>query len=109
MVDDGVRIDDLRQVVNRILDFIDKDLGMAVVPLERDYYWSIPEDTLYAMKQEPAQLDCGSLRDDLDFVRSAQRNPEEALPLVLLHVAPLLRALATSVPNFTSSEGRDAE
>ena len=100
MADKSIDVADLRLVVERIFDFMQKDLSLQEVALDENYYWQVAEDDLYSIKQAPEQLDVGSLLDDWEFVQSAKLDPEQALPLLLLHVAPLLRALATKVPNF---------
>ena len=99
---ESVKIETLREVVNRILDFIEKDLGRPEVTLAKNFYWSLDDETLYSMESQPQQLDCGSLLDDWEFVRSASDHPHQSIPLTLLHVAPLLRMLATAVPSYRS-------
>jgi len=59
---------------------------------------------LYSMETKPKELDCGSLVDDWEFVLSAHKNPDRSLPATLQHVAPLLRALATTVPSYKPKE-----
>lgn len=100
----SVRVEVLREVANRIFDFIERDLGKSTVDLPHNFYWSIPDDVRYKVDQSPGkdQLANGSLVDDLDFVTSAYRDSSQAIPLVLMHVAPLLDALATAVPNYKS-------
>jgi hypothetical protein len=96
-----IELDVLRDVTNRILDFIEHDLQMKSVELPHNFYWSIAgDDELYKMDDAPEELACGSLVDDYDFVSSAHKDRDQAIPLVLMHVAPLLRALATAVPNY---------
>lgn len=90
----------LREVTNRIFDFIERDLNLKTVELPHNFYWSIGDDVLYEMGQQPQQLDCGSLVDDFDFVASAHKNSGQAIPLDLMHVAPLLRALSIAVPSY---------
>lgn len=101
-----VNIGELRAVVNNIFDFIEKDLGKVNIDLTTNFYWSVPDNLLYAMDKEPTELDCGSLVDDWDFVKTAADKPEQAIPLTLLHVAPLLQALAVLVPSHTSPKSR---
>jgi hypothetical protein len=64
--------------------------------------WTVPDDELYALEHSPRQLECGSLDDDLEFVESAQCQSRQAIPLMFVHLAPLLRALASAVPSYTS-------
>jgi hypothetical protein len=89
-------------VTNRIFDFIQRDLGLRVVDLPENFYKDVGEDELYEIGDQPKQLEFGSLTDDMEFVDAAHKNPSQAIPETLLHVAPLLRALATSVPNYRS-------
>ena len=96
----NVQISVLREVVNRIFDFIERDLRMKSIELPNDFYWSIADDVLYKMEQHPGQLDCGSLADDYEFTAAAYDDPSQAIPLVLMHIAPLLKALATAVPSY---------
>lgn len=95
----------LREVLNRIFDFVEKDLACSKVELRHDYYWSMDADALYSMETQPEELDCGSLVDDWAFIESAFQNPERALPVTLLHVAPIIRELAAVVPSFAIEQG----
>ena len=56
------------------------------------------------MSVMPQQLDCGSLADDYEFVKAAHADREQAIPLVLVHLAPLLYALGKAVPSFKDNE-----
>jgi hypothetical protein len=99
---EGVSIEVLRKSINRILDFIEKDLGISEVQLKQNYYWSIADDVLYAMEAPPKQLDVGSLKDDWDFVLSAAKDSGQQIPMLFIHLAPLLHALSRAVPNYAS-------
>lgn len=101
-----VSIERLRETINSVFDFIERDLGQSAVPLPSNYYWTVPDDALYMMEHPPKQLDCGSLTDDLEFAEAAYTNREQAIPLMFIHLAPLLYALAKSVPSFTSPKER---
>lgn len=102
--DSSVNIAILREVINRILDFIETDLNLTAIDLDKDFYWSIADDVLYTVENSSPQLDCGSLADDLEFVLSAYEHRDQALPLTLLHVAPILRMLAITVPSYKGSK-----
>lgn len=90
----------LREIINKILDFIEKDLGKKTVDLKHNYYWSIMDDALYAMEKKPTDLGCGSLIDDLEFTLNALKKSNQPLPIDLIHVAPLLHAIAHAVPSY---------
>lgn len=99
-----IDINVLRSVTNAIFDFIQRDLHIQTVKLQKDFYWDVPEGGQYDMKEQPKELDCGSLVDDLGFVLAAHRDNSQSIPLTLAHVAPLLRALSTMVPSYLSPE-----
>jgi hypothetical protein len=101
-----INIDVLRKTINGILDFIEKDLGITEVELKKNHYWSITDDVLYSMDEPPKQLAVGSLVDDWDFVLSASKSDQQ-LPIMFIHIAPLIQALSQGVPNYTSPEGSE--
>jgi len=107
--DSVVQIQVLRKVVNGILDFIEKDLKQSEVELGKDHYWEVMDADLFAMER-PTELGAGSLIDDLEFLQSSANDKAQHLPIMLIHVAPILRALSQAVPSYTSpSESSDAE
>lgn len=105
--DSVVQIAALRKVVNGILDFIEKDLKETEVELGKDHYWEAL-DRYQFDRPQPSQLGAGSLIDDWDFLKSAVTNKEQQLPVMLVHVAPILHALSQAVPSYTSP-GKSSE
>ena len=101
---DKINVDVLRKVINGVLDFVEKDLGQKEVELKQNYYWSIADKVLYAMEKSPEQLDVGSLKDDWDFVLSASQSADQQIPIMLIHIAPLLQALSQAVPNYAAPD-----
>jgi hypothetical protein len=98
-----VEVDILRRTINGIFDFIEKGLGVSEVDLKRDNYWSIADEALYTLKDgPPKELDVGSLKDDWEFVLSASKSADQQIPIMLVHLAPLLQALSQAVPSYTS-------
>lgn len=92
-----IEINDLRQVANRIFDHIQKDLKIDKVRIEQDYYWDIPKDKLYDPTKDPSDLVLGQLYDDWDFLSSILADKEQAVSLMLIHLAPLLRYIGEEV------------
>ena len=90
----------LRDVCIRILDFISTDLNIGHVDLDENFYWSLPIGVRHDMQHAPTAENVGSLADDYEFVLAAAKDTDQALPLLLEHVAPLLAALATKVPSY---------
>jgi len=95
-----IQIGELRSVVNGILDFIERDLGIASVTPQYDHYWTVPDGDLYSTTSKPEYLDAGSLKDDWHFVHAAFKDKSQALPATLAHVAPLLLLLSRQVQNY---------
>lgn len=103
-----LNIDVLRKTINGILDFIEREQrGAKEVKLKQDHYWSITDNARYSMDEPPKELAVGSLVDDYQFVLSAYKSADQQLPIMFMHIAPLLQALWQSVPNYpTSVDGR---
>jgi hypothetical protein len=102
MVPNKVEIAVLRDVTNRIFDFIEKELKMKSIELPNILYWDIPSEQMYDMTEKPTETSCGSLADDYEFILSSFKSRSEAVPLELIHVAPLLSAIARAVPSYRS-------
>jgi len=99
--DRAIQIDTLRKVVNGILDFIEKDLGLREVRLQKDNYWTVLEDSA-PDAGKPSEFGVGSLNDDWEFLLSSAKDKDQQLPIMLIHVAPILQALAQAVPSYKS-------
>lgn len=96
--DNSIKLEELRQVINTIFDHIKEDLNLEDCPLTENYYWDISEDSLYAAGKDMGSPSVGSLQDDWEFLSpllSQDRN--QAIPLMLIHVAPLLRYLGQKI------------
>jgi hypothetical protein len=76
------------------------DLKMRSVELSRDFYWSTSDEELYEVDRKPRDLAVGSLVDDFHFVAAAHKDPDQAIPVTLMHVAPLLKWLSRAVPSY---------
>lgn len=99
--DRTIQIDTLRRVINGILDFIEKDLGIKEVELQKDNYWTFLDDTAPEVGR-PSEFGVGSLIDDWEFLLSSAKDKAQQLPIMLIHVAPILQALSQAVPSYTS-------
>lgn len=96
-MDVEVKIADLRLVIGRILDHIEHDLGHTVVKLDQDDYWDVADEERYDFTKSPTSLGHGQLRDDWEFLRSILEDKDQAVSLMLIHVAPLLRRIGEQV------------
>jgi hypothetical protein len=87
----------LKSAIDAIFLHMTDVLGLHEIPLSQDYYAEVPEELLYAVGQAIENPSVGSLVDDLGFLNGMSRDKDEAVSLMLLHVAPLLRYLAYKV------------
>jgi hypothetical protein len=91
-----ISISDLRRITNLIFEHIEKDLHITTVPIEEDYYWDIPTAEVYNVLKDPHQLDIGQLYDDWGFLTKLKAR-EDALSLMMIHLAPLLRYIGEKI------------
>jgi hypothetical protein len=85
-----VSIPELRRIVNLILDHIEHDLGVRSGVLDQDDYWHVMSPEKYDLLTNPSALGVGKLSDDLNFLAKLSDDPQQAVALMLIHVAPLL-------------------
>jgi len=90
-----VSLNDLEEIVSRIFQNIKKAYNQDVVNLNRDYYYTISLEEKYpeTVGDLPDVL-MGQLYDDWEFLQRILSNSDEGSPLMLDHVAPLLRYIA---------------
>lgn len=96
-MDVEVKVADLRLVLCRILDHIEHDLGHATVKLDQDNYWDIADEERYDFKKSPRNFEHGQLRDDWEFLSSIIEDKDQAVSLMLIHAAPVLRRIGEQV------------
>ena len=93
----SINLEELRDVVNAIFDHLTKDLGLSNVELSENFYQEVPASCLYEAGQEFVVPDVGSLFDDLEFLAPLVKDRSQAVSLMFMHVAPLLRFIAQKV------------
>ncbi len=87
-----LRLDDLRDALDRALRATQARLGAEVV-LQDDYYWHLPVEQAFDVHQEPGDLTMGQLSDDLAAVSPAEESGPHSAWHELAHLVGLLRAL----------------
>jgi hypothetical protein len=89
----------LKKVIDAIFDHIINDVKVEKLTVkgDRDFYWEVPSDKLYDVKEAPPQLDVGKLTDDWEFLQSISKDKDQAVALMLIHVAPLLRHIGQEI------------
>jgi hypothetical protein len=92
-----LEISELRLVLNRILDHIEHDLGKARVTLDQDNYWDVADEERYDFAKSPQNFEHGQLGDDWEFLSAILKDKDQAVALMLMHAAPLLRRIGEQV------------
>ena len=92
-----ISIEDLKSIINLILTHITDDLKISHLELTEDCYWEILEKNLYAIDGDRPPNVIGSLSDDWEFLEPLLTDRDQAISLMLAHVAPLLRYIANKV------------
>ena len=90
----------LKNVCNEIFDYMIDDLKLTKIDLQEKLYWTVPQDQRYRLETSPEKCNVGDLTDDFEFVREASIDPDQALPMLFLHVAPILLALAIKIESY---------
>lgn len=104
-----INIPELRRIINCIISHVENDLQIKEIDLTEDYYWNIPDDVLYMGEIKEDELAVGSLYADLDFLMPILGDEKQAFPLMLIHVAPILRYLALKVEGSQSRTSQRSE
>ena|SRR5580698_3860451 len=94
-----LNIRDLKKSIDVIFNHIIDDMKVDKLPIKdnQDFYWEVPSNKLYEVKDAQPQLDIGRLGDDWQFLRSISKDREQAVALMLIHVAPLLRYVGEEI------------
>jgi len=94
-----IDLQDLKKVIDLIISRLIEKHNIKQISLseKQDFYWEVPTDKLYKIDEDQPQLDIGRLSDDWDLLQSILENPEHAVSLELIHVAPLLRWIGEKV------------
>lgn len=85
-----VRISDIRKVVLRLLDHIERDRGITSVQLSKNLYWGFEPQARFDMSRDPPEFEVGSLNDDWEFVSGLLDDSNEPVSLQLTELAPIL-------------------
>ena len=92
-----VNASELRVIVNRIRDHIEKDLGVTDIALTQDDYWTIVGNERFDLTRTPEVNGVGKLYDDWEFLQPLLKDKDQAVALMLVHVAPILHWLGEEV------------
>lgn len=91
-----VAVSELRKVANLLFDHLEAS-GNTEIDLDKDFYWSIPDEKLHSMYEQPSGFTAGQLTDDwreLQRLASGQRPP---IAYALVWLSAILRRIGSKV------------
>ena len=93
-----VKLSELREVIGKIFDHIEKDLGIETIDLWDNYYFSLGLEETFKDVGTPIdvnEIGVGDLIDDWEFLKPRLKEDREmAVSLLFIHVSPLLKFIA---------------
>lgn len=94
MADDTIRVDELRAAMERILVAVERTQG-DLITLDEDYYWHLPVEDAYQMRDAPQITEVGQVSDDVAEIRQSLANGEEVFSVWhdLSHLIGVLRVV----------------
>jgi len=94
-----VRLRSLKAAVDTIFEHLIDDLKIESVAIEpgENFYWDMDKKSLYDVKNDKPEIDIGSLSDDWNFLSKVTLDRQQAVSLMLIHAAPLLRYVGEKV------------
>ncbi|MCL7380017.1 hypothetical protein [Streptomyces sp. 35G-GA-8] len=87
-----IQLDQLRRAFDLLLKRVEASAGSAV-PLEHDYFWSVPGDELYDVLNEPRTITIGQLSESWQHLEDLVADPDRAVGQHLVWLADVLRAI----------------
>jgi hypothetical protein len=87
-----IKTSDLKEIMNLLIMKLDH---FDDVIIDKDLYWSIPEEKLYNVYEEPNDFTIGSLVEDWTFLQDIILGKREILDYDLYKISILLRYLSS--------------
>ena len=90
----SINLNELRAVSNLLFDHL-LERGIVEVELSEDYYWSIPDTSLYCVYREPKDLTIGQLSADLESLAKIRSGEQAPIGYAFVWLSSVLRFLGT--------------
>ncbi|MFE3182776.1 hypothetical protein ACFXKR_18170 [Streptomyces violascens] len=92
-----IPIDQLRRVVDAVLRHVEASAGPTVT-FNEDYFWSVPNDSLRDVFNEPGDLTIGQLSESWQHLEGLLAHQDQAVGHHLVWLADVIRAIGRDVP-----------
>ena len=92
---DKIEIATLRSAINMILDHVENDLHIKIIPIDRSrqFYWDLDLDLIYNVLNPAPKPLLKRIQDDCDFLSmlvEKDGQDYDTPSVMLMHVVPLL-------------------
>ncbi|MBD0672192.1 hypothetical protein [Streptomyces sp. CBMA156] len=88
-----VPLDELRRAFDVLIRHVEGTTAGGAVPLDKDYFWSIPSDEQYDVLKAPGELTIGQLTESWQHLQDLLADEDRALGYHLVWLADVLRAI----------------
>lgn len=86
----------LRAITDRLWDHLEAS-GHDSIELQHDFYWQVPDDSLYDFNNMPAQPVVGQLYDDWSDLQKLLEDDPDILAYHLVPLSALLRYIGEQI------------
>jgi hypothetical protein len=90
-----INIAELQQITNEFFEHILNVLEIDSIELTESLYWSIHDEEKYKVENQPQNMGLGDLYDDMEFLKHILKDKDQAVPAMMMHLAPILDYLST--------------
>lgn len=91
-----LKVSELRQATNLLFDHLER-AGHTEIELDSDHYWSIPNEKLYSVYEDPSDFTVGQLSEDLENVRAIVAGSRPPIAYAFVWVSTLLRFIGSKI------------
>lgn len=91
-----VKIAELRRVAGILFEHLEEE-GHAEIEIDRDFYWSIPDEKLYSVYEDPSDFTTGQLSDDLLELTKINSGKRKPIAYAFVWLSSLLRFIGAKV------------
>jgi hypothetical protein len=91
-----INVAELHQITDKIFAHL-HEIDVESIELTEDFYWHIPEEQLYNLDSDPAQLGLGQLYDDWADLRRLLEEGNDPIAYDLVDLAAILRYIGERV------------
>lgn len=89
-----ISVSELRVLAGNFFDYLENVMDFKEIEITKSLYWTVSDPEKYDMENKPHAIDVGNLIDDLDFLKPAILDSEQAVIPNMTHFAAILDYIA---------------